>query len=228
MGDAHKRKINRGRIVCIGSAPVGKIARGISRVLYFSGRDSPHKAMFCPFGKASAIYPARRSPAGSSATYPPTRTGRPSVPYPDRNPGTEQHRCTWSCNPQSVRLPMSPPAPVGSYPTFSPLPGRFPRKETRGCGGYSLLRMHELTSVWQFHQCGALRCPDFPPLPVRLFGRRKQRQSPLACDSIWLRFRRRNLSTARAGTPARIAGISKVNGNYIRFLCKPDFQLIPV
>ncbi len=184
--------------------------------------------MFCPFGKASAIYPARRSPAGSSATYPPTRTGRPSVPYPDRNPGTEQHRCTWSCNPQSVRLPMSPPAPVGSYPTFSPLPGRFPRKETRGCGGYSLLRMHELTSVWQFHQCGALRCPDFPPLPVRPFGRRKQRQSPLACDSIWLRFRRRNLSTARAGTPARIAGISKVNGNYIRFLCKPDFQLIPV
>ncbi len=129
MGDAHKRKINRGRIVCIGSAPVGKIARGISRVLYFSGRDSPHKAMFCPFGKASAIYPARRSPAGSSATYPPTRTGRPSVPYPDRNPGTEQHRCTWSCNPQSVRLPMSPPAPVALTPPFHPCLAGFPERK---------------------------------------------------------------------------------------------------
>ncbi len=34
--------------------------------------------MRLPGRKASAIYPARRLPAGSSATYPPTRTGRPS------------------------------------------------------------------------------------------------------------------------------------------------------
>lgn len=40
-------------------------------------------------------------------------------------------------------------------------------EETRGFGGRFLLRMHELTPVWQFHQCGALCCPDFPPLPVR-------------------------------------------------------------
>lgn len=78
-----------------------------------------------------------------------------------------QHRCTWSCNPQSVRLPALLSAPVGSYSTFSPLPGRFPLKETRSFGGRFLLRMHELTLVWQFHQCGALCCPDFPPLPVR-------------------------------------------------------------
>lgn len=39
--------------------------------------------------------------------------------------------------------------------------------EALSCGGCSLLRWHELTPVWQFHQCGALCCPDFPPLPVR-------------------------------------------------------------
>lgn len=39
--------------------------------------------------------------------------------------------------------------------------------EALSCGGCSLLRWHELTPVWQFHQCGVLCCPDFPPLPVR-------------------------------------------------------------
>ena len=48
-----------------------KKARGVSRVLY-------------RVATASAIYPARRSPAGSSATYPPTRTGRPSETHPGR------------------------------------------------------------------------------------------------------------------------------------------------
>ena len=26
--------------------------------------------------------------------------------------------------------------------------------------------LHELAPVWQFHQCGALCCPDFPLLPI--------------------------------------------------------------
>ena len=32
------------------------------------------------------------------------------------------HRYTWSFNPSGVRLPVSPPGPVSSYLTFSPLP----------------------------------------------------------------------------------------------------------
>lgn len=68
-------------------------------------------------------------------------------------------------------------------PPFHPCLAGF-TKETRGFGGCSLLRMHELTPVWQFHQCGALRCPDFPPLPVHRKRCRKQRQSPLACYSV--------------------------------------------
>lgn len=140
--------------------------------------------MRLPGRKASAIYPARRLPAGSSATYPPTRTGRPSeartkISFPahfsigvhglaTRSPYGCRHCCRH-------RWALTPP--------FHPCLAGF-TKETRGFGGRSLLRMHELTPVWQFHQCGALRCPDFPPLPVHPRRCRKQRQSPLACCMV--------------------------------------------
>ena len=135
--------------------------------------------------QASAIYPARRSPAGSLATYPPTRTSRPSAPRPDRNPCAEQHRCTWSCNPQSVRLPTLLPAPVVSYTTFSPLPGRsHPWRARRSAaavvlcyGGTNLRPSGSFTS--------AVPCVARTFLPSRFArGRREQRQSPLACISL--------------------------------------------
>ena len=47
-------------------------------------------------------------------------------------------RYTWFCNLRGVRHPMLPPNPVGSYPTFSPLPE----------GGYFLLHLHDLTAIF--------------------------------------------------------------------------------
>ncbi len=90
MGDAHKRKINRGRTDTNGSAPVGKIARGISRVLYFSGRDGPRKAIPCLFRKSLCHL---SSPAVSRrivSNLPPDSDGPPfsAVPGSESRYGT--------------------------------------------------------------------------------------------------------------------------------------------
>ena len=63
---------------------------------------------------------------------------------------------TWSYNPSDARLLTLPSTPVGSCPTFSPLPRPKPRR---------------LFSVPLLYPCGylpvrkdgALCCPDFPP-----------------------------------------------------------------
>ena len=52
---------------------------------------------------------------------------------------------------------MSPYRPVGSYPTFSPLPrARWPR------GGHFLSPYPRRRRRLSVRKCDALRCPDFP------------------------------------------------------------------
>lgn len=88
----------------------------------------------------SFIY-AARLPAGWSSL--PPGNGRAALDC----------RYIWHCNTWDVRPPVSPSEPVGSYPTFSPLPyGRrlfsvtYPRRRRR-----LPVRKHV-----------ALCCPDFP------------------------------------------------------------------
>lgn len=49
-------------------------------------------------------------------------TARYSSLPPDNGRAALRCRYIWPCNSQEVRLDMSPYRPVGSYPTFSPLP----------------------------------------------------------------------------------------------------------
>ena len=68
-------------------------------------------------------------------------------------------RCTWSCNPSGVRQRVSPHAPVGSYPAFSPLPWESARDPGRS---FSVTRLSPREDL-PVKKDGALCCPDFPP-----------------------------------------------------------------
>jgi len=69
-------------------------------------------------------------------------------------------RYTWSFNPSGVRLPMSPPGPVSSYLTFSPL--------TRGAGLFFSVTLLYPFGYLPVRKDGALCCPDFPPRCLRI------------------------------------------------------------
>ena len=102
-----------------------KEARGISRVLYFSRRHCAsaltRSEKPLPFIQPGGCPPDRQQPT--------PRLGR-AVLRKHTPEDASRHRCTWSCNPQAVRLSTSPTTPVGSYPTFSPLPSLCSRKKT--------------------------------------------------------------------------------------------------
>lgn len=74
-------------------------------------------------------------------------------------------RYTWSFNPSGVRLPVSPPGPVSSYLTFSPL--------TRRAGLFFSVTLLYPFGYLPVRKDGALCCPDFPPrhLSVRATDR---------------------------------------------------------
>jgi hypothetical protein len=75
----------------------------------------------------------------------------------------------WFCIPRDERPTMLPPLPVGSYPTFSPLPteaiakvGIHPTLPKFSRKFFSSL--HSIPSrISSFQKYGALCCPDFPP-----------------------------------------------------------------
>ena len=84
-------------------------------------------------------------------------TARYSSLPPDNGRAALRCRYIWPCNSQEVRLDMSPYRPVGSYPTFSPLPRtRWPR------GGHFLSPYPRRRRRLSVRKCDALRCPDFP------------------------------------------------------------------
>lgn len=87
-------------------------------------------------------------------------------------------RYTWSFNPSGVRLPVSPPGPVSSYLTFSPL--------TRRAGLFFSVTLLYPFGYLPVRKDGALCCPDFP-------SRHKCRNDGPACrckDNQLFRFRR--------------------------------------
>jgi hypothetical protein len=91
-------------------------------------------------------------------------------------------RYTWSFSPGGGRQPVSPPEPVSSYLTFSPLP--FTGKPI--WGGYFLPRglcPHE--HLLQ-QKSGALRCPDFPLPDLR---KRRHGNDRTSC---WIAAKLRN------------------------------------
>ncbi len=97
----------------------------MSRVLYFSRRHCAsaltRSEKPLPFIQPGGCPPDRQQPT--------PRLGR-AVLRKHTPEDASRHRCTWSCNPQAVRLSTSPTTPVGSYPTFSPLPSLCSRKKT--------------------------------------------------------------------------------------------------
>ncbi len=89
-----------------------------------------------------------------------TVTRRLQQPTPGIGRATLNCRYTRSCNPRDVRPDDIAASAVGSYPAFSPLPG----------GMHPAGRSFSVTLPYPYgHQVvslhGALRCPDFPPLP---------------------------------------------------------------
>ena len=77
-------------------------------------------------------------------------------PTPRHRTSSPKSRYTWSRNPQGVRHPVSPPDPVSSYLTFSPLS----RHVMSGwLFSATLLYPHGYLPVRKY---GALCCPDFP------------------------------------------------------------------
>ena len=71
---------------------------------------------------------------------------------------------------------MSPPEPVGFYPAFSPVP-HSEYIGTRWLFSVTLLQTFACLPVKKH---GALRCPDFPPLPVA----QEKRQSGLRAAKV--------------------------------------------
>ena len=95
-------------------------------------------------------------PAIADRIVRPTPRHRTSNPY---------GRYTWSFNPSGVRLPVSPPGPVSSYLTFSPL--------TRRAGLFFSVTLLYPFGYLPVRKDGAICCPDFPPrhLSVRATDR---------------------------------------------------------
>lgn len=93
------------------------------------------------------------------AAYPPGSDGQPSIPG-----------IFGLATRKVYPVPVSPPLPVGSYPTFSPLPRPLQAGAVIFCGTCCLPPHGGSLPVRKY---GALRCPDFPPrhkLPERQSG----------------------------------------------------------
>ena len=105
-------------------------------------------------------------------------TARYSSLPPDNGRAALRCRYIWPCNSQEVRLDMSPYRPVGSYPTFSPLPRtRWPR------GGHFLSPYPRRRRRLSVRKCDALRSPTF------LFMTSIERQtSSLPFLLLWRKF----------------------------------------
>ena len=92
-------------------------------------------------------------------------------------------RYTWSFNPYGGRLLMSPPGPVSSYLTFSPLSA-----ECRKLFSSPLQCPHGHLPVRKY---GALCCPDFPPFPLGKSDRTVCCHAKLRIYAILLKSHRR-------------------------------------
>ncbi len=131
-----------------------KKARGISRVLYFSWRHCAsaltRSEKPLPFIQPDGLPPDRQQPT--------PRLGRAALRKRAMRLGVGVHglatRSSYGCRRRRRhRWALTPP--------FHPY--RCPLRIAAVVFCYDL---HELAPVWQFHQCGALCCPDFPPLPI--------------------------------------------------------------
>lgn len=118
-----------GGISCIKGRPVSRVLSGDGSC---KRRLLPVRHLSCPVIAGAVIRPT-------------PRLGRAAL----------RRRYTWSFNPSGVRLPVSPPEPVSSYLTFSPL--------TRGAGLFFSVTLLYPFGYLPVRKDGALRCPDFPP-----------------------------------------------------------------